>query len=71
MVPWTPELLAKCEPCVLADTLASYWCEHGKPAGLDWGRFRLTSRYFVTFFGIDRDPQTLKRADIRGYREAR
>jgi integrase len=71
MVEWTPELVAKAEPPGMLAMFTHYAWEHCRPAGVDLRRLCIVARNFCAFFGLDRDPQTLKRADIRAYREHR
>jgi integrase len=71
MVEWTPELVAKAEPPGMLSMFCHYAWEHAQPSGMDLGRLCTIARNLCTFYGLDRDPQTLKRADIRAYREWR
>jgi hypothetical protein len=41
------------------------------PQGSDLRRLTIIARNICGYFGFDRDPQTLKRADLRAYREHR
>lgn len=59
------------EPVCMLTIFAHYWQEHCQPEGVDFGRLRTIATNICGFFGLDRDPQTLKRADISAYREHR
>lgn len=58
-------------PPMLARAFQNYMHEHLMPQGSDTRRLIIIARNLCGYFGWDRDPQTLKRADLRAYREHR
>jgi integrase len=63
--------LLRAQPPILLTAFRNYRHEHLMPQGSDLRRLTIIARNICGYFGFDRDPQTLKRADLRAYREHR